>query len=117
MISRLSPVLLLACTFAAAFPATLHAQIDRAQINGTVTDNSGAVVLGAEIDLLQEGTGATRHVVSGGQGSFVLASLPVGRYTMTVNKAGFADLRVGPIDLNAGVNRTINARLRVASAT
>jgi hypothetical protein len=116
MICRLSPVLLLACTLAAAFPATLHAQIDRAQINGTVTDSSGAVVLGAEIDLLQEGTGATRHVVSGGQGSFVLASLPFGRYTMTVSRAGFTSLRVGPIELNAGVTRTIDARLRIASA-
>ncbi len=114
---RFSPALLLAPVCAAAFSATLYAQIDRAQINGTVTDSSGAVVPGATVDLLEQGTGATRHVVSGSQGSFVLPSLPIGRYSLTVEKAGFTELRIGPVELNAGVTRTMNARLRVASAT
>ena len=95
--------------------ASLSAQIDRAEINGTVLDSSGAVVPGAKVDLLQEGTGAERHVVSGERGTFVLSSLPVGRFVMTVKRSGFTDLRVPDIDLNAGVARTINARLQVAS--
>ena len=100
-----------------AAPALLRAQIDRAEVNGTVTDRSGAVVAGAAVQIVQEGTGATRAAISGDRGTFVLSSLPVGRFTLLVTKPGFSDFRVADIDLNSGVTRTLNAPLEVASAT
>src|SRR6202023_2776203 len=44
-------------------------------------------------------------------------ALPLGRLHITVNKPGFGQTRIGDIDLNSGVTRTINAQLQVASAS
>ena len=99
-----------------ALGAPLLAQIDRAEINGTVTDASGAMIPAATVQLSQEATGAVRQTVSGDRGTFVLSSLPIGRFTLTVSKAGFSDLRIADIDLNSGVTRTLNTQLQVASS-
>jgi hypothetical protein len=99
-----------------AAPSVAHCQIDRAEINGTVTDNSGAVVPGAAVKIVQNATGETRVTVSGDRGIFVLSSLPIGRFTITVDKVGFDQVRIADIDLNSGVTRTIDAQLQVASA-
>ncbi len=93
------------------------AQIDRAEINGTVTDASGAAVRGADVHAIEEGSGAERTVMSGARGSYVLSSLPVGRFTLWVHRDGFKDVRLPGIDLNSGTTRTIDAHLQVASAT
>ena len=55
-----------------------------AQISGTVKDQSGAVLPGVEITATQTGTGATRTAVTNELGSFVLPSLPLGPYRVTV---------------------------------
>jgi hypothetical protein len=117
MRSPLSRLLLFACIFQVLIaPVLLMAQIDRAEINGTVTDHSGAVVSGAAIQIVQGATGETREAVSSDRGTFVLSSLPIGRFTITVKKTGFSDLRIADIDLNSGVTRTINAQLQVAAS-
>jgi outer membrane receptor protein involved in Fe transport len=99
-----------------AAPANSLAQIDRAEVNGTVADASGAVVPGASIQIVQTATGETRNTLSSDRGTFVLSSLPIGRFTITVDKVGFSQLRIADIDLNAGVTRTINAQMKVASS-
>jgi hypothetical protein len=42
----------------------LAAQIDRTEINGTVVDASGSVVADAQVELVQDGTGAIRQVAA-----------------------------------------------------
>ncbi len=96
---------------------SLHAQIDRAEINGTVTDRTGAVVSGASVSLANSETGSTRKAASNDNGIFVLSSLPIGHYAITVTKSGFSAARVDGIELNSGVTRTINTRLEVESAS
>ena len=116
MRSLCSRLLLLAVLSFLFLGSPLFAQIDRAELNGTVTDSSGAVIAAANVQLSQEATGATRQTISGAGGTFVLSSLPIGRFTLVVTKAGFSDLRIADIDLNSGVTRTLNAQLQVASS-
>jgi hypothetical protein len=92
------------------------AQIDRTEINGTVVDASGAAVADAQIELVQDGTDAVRDVTSNSRGTFVISSLPVGRFTLTVSKVAFSDFHLADIDLHSGDIRTINARLVVSGA-
>jgi hypothetical protein len=93
----------------------LAAQIDRTEINGTVVDASGSVVADAQVELVQDGTGAIRQVTTNGRGTFVV-SLPVGRFVLTISKVAFSDFRLADIDLHSGDIRTINARLLVTGA-
>ena len=53
-----------------------------AQINGTVTDQTGAVLPGVEVTATQTATGIVRTVVTDETGRYTLQSLPVGPYRL-----------------------------------
>ena len=59
-----------------------------AQINGSVTDSSGAAIPGAEIKATQTATGTVRTATSGADGGYVLPNLPIGPYLVEVSKDG-----------------------------
>jgi len=58
-------------------------------IFGTVTDPSGAVVPGATIRVAHGETGSVRQTVTGETGSYVLAQLPIGTYSVRAEMTGF----------------------------
>lgn len=64
------------------------AQTSTAQISGTIKDETGSAIPSAEVKATQAATGAVRNVISGADGSYVLANLPVGPYTLEVTKEG-----------------------------
>ena len=94
-----------------------HAQIDRAEINGTVLDAGGAAIAGAAVLVTEEGTNATREVRTNSSGQFVVASLPVGRFVLIFTQPGFEDTRVADIELHAGDVRTLNQRMEPGSVS
>jgi hypothetical protein len=85
----------LACLFAAvallmgAFAGRLAAQTTSGQISGTVTDPSGAVIIGAKVTLTYELTGQQRELVTGSSGDFIFPDLVSGTYDITVDQSGF----------------------------
>jgi Carboxypeptidase regulatory-like domain len=61
-------------------------------ISGTVYDSSGAVVVGAEVSIVNQDTGAlTRTTKTDSNGSFNAPLLPVGTYTVSIKAAGFQE--------------------------
>jgi hypothetical protein len=84
------------------------------QIEGTVTDPSGASGAGAQVEVLNEETGFKRSATADESGFFRLAVLPLGTYSLTVNASGFAPEKRGGIRLNAGATVTINIVLALA---
>ena len=90
---------------------------DRAAINGTVTDASGAVVMGAAVDLKSASTGFHRATVTDERGLYDFTPLPVGNYTVTIAKAGFRPTTVSQIPLQFAETRTIDARLELGATT
>src|SRR5690348_4047888 len=93
------------------------AQINRANLNGTVTDPSGAVVPNATVEVVAPDTGFTRRATTGSSGVYSITSLPVGTYNLTVSANGFNTFRVTSIQLTVGESRTLNAQLAVGAAT
>lgn len=96
-------------------PGMLSAQIDRTELNGTVTDGSGASLSGVSINLTQEGTNQKRAAATDSHGHYVVSSLPIGRFAIVFSRDGFKDLRIADLDLHSGDTRTINAKLTVGS--
>src|SRR3984893_7886044 len=74
--------------FSLCLPA-LHGQISQASLQGTVTDNSGAVVRGANIVLKNRGTEETRTSTTGASGEYLISNLNPADYSLTVSMTGF----------------------------
>jgi len=94
-----------ACTFAWAQGT--------AQINGTIKDQSGAVLPGVEINATQTATGARRTVVSDETGSYTLTNLPIGPYMLEASLPGFRSFVQTGIVLQVGANPVISITLQV----
>ena len=64
-------------------------QGNKAAINGTVTDTTGAVVPGATVTVVKVDTSAERTVTAGDDGEFTVPLLDIGVYKLTASKDGF----------------------------
>ncbi|MGH9617584.1 MAG: carboxypeptidase regulatory-like domain-containing protein, partial [Acidobacteriaceae bacterium] len=85
------------------------------QIQGTITDTSGAVIAGAQIKATQTDTDVTRTVTAGTNGTYVLPNLPIGPYRLDVSASGFNTYVRTGIVLQVATNPTINVSLQVGA--
>jgi hypothetical protein len=99
-----------------ALPAAGFGQTFRGGINGTVTDQSGALVPGATIEIVETGTGASSKAVSSSAGEYTFLDLPVGKYTVNVAASGFKPEKIEGVPVSAGTIYTLAIKLGVASA-
>jgi hypothetical protein len=76
-------------------------------VKGTVTDPSGAVVVGATCALTNDATGQTASVPTQSDGGFVFATVLPGNYKITINAPGFKALTVEKIAVTAAEVRTL----------
>jgi Carboxypeptidase regulatory-like domain len=88
-----------------------------AQINGTVKDQSGAVLPGVEITATQTDTGIARTAVTDETGSYVLPNLAVGPYRLEAGLPGFRTHVQTGIVLQVNSNPIINPTLEVGQVT
>ena len=96
------------------FASFTWAQVDRAGLNGTVTDPSGRMLPGVYITATQDATGLRRETRSSAKGSYDLPELPVGVYTVTFASSGFQPLLVKNVVQTVGHTRTLDIALKVA---
>jgi hypothetical protein len=80
-------------------------QAGRGSISGTITDQSGAIIPGAQVALLDPATGITRHTVSSDAGLYSFISLNPGVYQVTVSQSGFA--KVVRDNVRVSVDQTV----------
>jgi hypothetical protein len=60
-----------------------------AQISGSVQDSSGSAIVGATVELVNAGTGATRQTTTDETGAFLIPQLLAGTYNISVTASGF----------------------------
>src|SRR6266849_5539930 len=84
------------------------------QIEGTVTDPSGAVVPGATITIENVNTGFTRTLKTDESGFFRFTVLPLGTYALKADASGFAQEKRSGIAISAGSTATLNLSLGLA---
>jgi hypothetical protein len=92
------------------------AQIDRAVIEGTIADSSGAAIVGAGIKITADETGISQEQRTNSNGYYRFPGIAVGRYTLAVGSAGFKTKLVGDIVLRVGQTRTLDVGLEVGAA-
>src|SRR5262245_59467718 len=88
-----------------------------AQISGTAKDQSGAVLPGVEIHVMQAETGTTRDVVTNETGSYVLTNLPIGPYRLEAALPGFRTYVQTGIVLQVNSSPTVNVVLEVGQVS
>jgi hypothetical protein len=67
----------------------LWAQVDTGAVVGTVQDQTGAVIPGAQVTLTDEATSYTVSTTTGSSGSYTFTPVKVGTYTVSVKMPGF----------------------------
>jgi TonB-dependent receptor len=88
----------------------VFAQGQKGAIAGTVTDQTGAVLEGAQVLLLPSGV----KTASNEQGLFSINGVAPGHYTLAVSYVGFAPFKQS-VDVGSGQTAKVNARLQVQS--
>jgi hypothetical protein len=78
----------------------LAAQKDAGAIVGLVRDSSGAVVADAKVTVTDVDRGIALSLSTNHEGEYVASPLRIGRYTVTVERAGFKKAVAGPVQVN-----------------
>ena len=117
MIGKFICVSVLVTVVFLSFAATMTWAQATAQISGSVKDQTGAVLPGAEVTATQTATGAKRTAVSDESGSYILQNLSIGPYTIEAALPGFKTYVQTGIVLQVGTNPIVNAVLEVGQLT
>ncbi len=92
------------------------AQSDNGNIQGTITDSTGAVVSGATIDVTSHATGQTVNAISGGAGDYAVNALKPGQYQVQVKAPNFASVTQN-VTLQIGQTLPLNFALKTGAVT
>jgi carboxypeptidase family protein len=100
-----------------AFPLSGRAQIQTTSgITGTVTDTSGAVIVGADVVVNEQDTGAVYKTKTNGSGAYSFSSLLPGLYTIRVSFKGFRTEVITDRRILATQPATVDVTLQVGQA-
>lgn len=97
--------------------STLWAQTTTGAIVGKVMDPSGALVAGVSVTVINEETGLRRSVSTNNQGDYVANLLPVGRYSVEAELAGFKKAKVIGIVLQVNQTVRVDQTMEVGEVT
>ena len=95
----------------------LLAQVDRAVLEGTVSDPSGRVITGAAVKIVAVDTGLFAQQQTNSNGYYRFPGLAVGTYKVTANATGFNTKIVEDVVLRIGQTRTLDVQLAVGAIT
>ncbi len=116
MSARTRVLFLLAVTL--SFANLLHAQGGaNGTILGTVTDNSGAVLANATVDVTNTGTNVTNRTQTTSSGDFTVPFLPPGTYRIAVQSPGFQKSLTDGITLVVGQQERLNIMMKPGAVT
>src|SRR5882762_6666934 len=95
----------------------LHAQVDTGSITGTITDASGAVIHGANVTLMNEGTNAELTTTAGSDGGYKFSPVRIGTYTLSASYLGFQKTTQRGVVVNVSSAVVVNLTLKPGQVT
>ncbi|HEV2378366.1 MAG TPA: carboxypeptidase regulatory-like domain-containing protein [Terriglobia bacterium] len=112
----LTEVVFLASVFLAG-ATNSWSQLNTTTIGGTVTDSTGAAVPDATVTITNEGTQTPSVMETNSDGNFIAPGLPVGTYTVSVQKAGFQAYRQTGVATHPSQVTSVDAVLTIGSVS
>jgi hypothetical protein len=116
MNGRFWSTLMLSLTFLVAGSLEATAQSFNSAIVGSVTDQTGAVIAGAELSLTSAQTAAVSSFTTGVDGLYRFGNLARGTFDLKVSVKGFRDFLQTGISLNINETVTVNVKMEVGVA-
>ena len=96
-------------------PVDAMPQVSTATVNGTITDESKAVLPGVTVTATDLQTGRQYVALSDDRGAYRLVNLPPGTYRMQAELAGFATVEIPNVELLVGQNATMAFVMKIAT--
>jgi hypothetical protein len=104
------------CLLAVSVCPRLYGQAS-GSFSGTVSDKAGAVISGATVKAVSQGTGVSREAKTDDSGHYLIPLLPVAFYTIQVGSSGFQPTGQKDVRLQVDEHREIDFTLAPASVT
>ena len=105
------------CLVALLGSAGLFAQSRQAEIIGVITDTSGAVIVGAELSIVNDATGVRVSTISNEAGFYRIQNLITGAYRVEVSSPGFKSFVGSGVVLEVGQIARVDATLEIGQVT
>jgi len=102
------------CCNVAVTPAYAQTNIS-GDLAGTVTDPSGASIVGATVTVTSKSTGGVSQTKTNSTGSYRISLLKPGEYTIKISSAGFRDTAAA-VNVTVGAVSTENIRMALGTA-
>lgn len=100
-----------------AVPGVLRAQAYNGAIVGSVTDSTGAAIVGAKVIVIANATNTQFSTTTSSIGAFSVAQLPVGFYTVKISAPNFKEYIEEKAEVHTSSNTTVTAVLQPGAVT
>jgi len=111
-LSKVAPLFLCLLSGSTAF-----AQYDTAEVLGTIKDASGGAIAKAAVRLTNQGTAIEAKATTDENGNYDFFNVKEGRYTVTVEAAGFAKTSAADVDVAVGARQRVDLSLQVGNVS
>ena len=98
-----------------AFLSASYAQVERASLAGTVTDNSGAILPGVAVKVTNEGTNTAVSLMTDDAGDYRAVNLTPGSYTVEAEKTGFQRHVTKGLVLQVAQEARLNIQMQIGA--
>ena len=106
---------LLACVFVLVFAVRAFAQFETGAVLGQIRDDTGAVVPGAAVTLLNVETGVAIERVTDTEGGYEFFTVRPGTYKVSAALAGFATTFADNVQVSVGNRQRVDLTMKVGS--
>ena len=98
-------------------PKPLRAQVDTGSLTGTVTDTTGAKVVGAPITLTNSSTGVAVEMPSTSTGTYFFGGVNAGMYSVRATHPGFKTFEANGIQIHVQQIDNLDIQLQIGAVT
>jgi len=97
--------------------STALGQVTRTNLSGLINDQTGAAVSGAKVVAKHVNTNEVFQTTTDAQGAFIFPSMPLGKFSVTIEAAGFKRIEAQDVTLEVGTPAKLNVSLEVGQVS